>query len=52
MDRGVRDEGRALGGKAVSLNARIAKEIKTTANNDADLVCCDLASIPNVERKQ
>ena len=23
-----------------------------TSNNDADLVCCDLASIPNAEREQ
>ncbi len=29
-----------------------ARSHVTTANNDADLVCCDLASIPNVERGQ
>ena len=29
-----------------------ARSHVTTANNDADLVCCDLASIPNVEREQ
>ena len=29
-----------------------ARSHVTTAHNDADLVCCDLASIPNVEREQ
>lgn len=29
-----------------------ARSHATNANNEADLVCCDLASIPNVERKQ
>lgn len=29
-----------------------ARSHVTTENNDADLVCCDLASIPNAESKQ
>ena len=29
-----------------------ARSHVTTANNDANLVCCDLASIPNAERDQ
>ena len=29
-----------------------ARSHVTTANNDADLVCCDLASIPNAESSQ
>ena len=36
----------------VSQAGACARSHATNANNDADLVCCDLASIPNAESKK
>lgn len=36
----------------VSQAGACARSHATNANNEADLVCCDLASIPNVESAQ